>query len=225
MVNGKKYVGLSNEISRRFMEHKTPKNVKNKNTILAKAFRKYSIDNFRFEILEIVSDEYTLEEREIYWIEKLRPEYNMNKGGKGNTGQIVSDELRQLLKAFGKTQWATKTDLEKQKIINYNLTGPKKGHGVSKETRQKLRNANLGKKQSAETKLKRSKALKKSAIGNQNGNKKILCFENGVLLCEFDSVVLGAKFANIHPSNITCVLKGRQLTAGGYKWKYKLKDK
>ena len=55
---------------RRFMEHKSPKNVTNKTTVLSKSFRKYGVNNFMFEILEEVEDINLLPEKEIYWIEK-----------------------------------------------------------------------------------------------------------------------------------------------------------
>ena len=38
---------MSNDIERRWVEHKSPKSIK-KTTVLARAFRKYGIDNFFF---------------------------------------------------------------------------------------------------------------------------------------------------------------------------------
>jgi len=218
-INGKKYVGMSNKIDRRFMEHKTPKNINNKTTVLCKAFRKYKIENFRFEILEIVDSIDLLDEREVFWIKELKPEYNMNEGGNGNSGHQVSEETRQILRVAGKLQWASKTDAEKQKIIK-NLSGPIFGRKVKDETKLKLRLANLGKKQSAETKSKRSAKLKIAAIGNQNGNKAVKSFKDGVFLKEYLSAKKAADEIGIHPSNITKCLKSDQKSAGGFTWKF-----
>lgn len=218
-INGKKYVGLSNNINRRFMEHKTPKNVKDKTTVLARAFRKYFIENFDFEILEIVESVEELEEREIFWIEKLNPEYNMNEGGGGNRGYELSEEVKNHLSILGKLQWASKTDLEKQKTIK-RLTAPRKRKPRSEETKKKLREANKGKKMSQETKDKISKANKIAAIGNKNGNKPVIAYSDNENII-FESTKKAADHFGVNPSCITGVLKGRRKTCRGYKWKYK----
>lgn len=218
-INGNQYVGLSNNIDRRFMEHKSPKNIANKKTTLAKAFRKYNIDNFSFEILEIVNSINDLAEKEIYWIKKLKPKYNMNFGGLGNKGHKLSDETKSILRLCGKLQWENKTDEEKEKII-CNFKKPAFGRKLSLETKLKLRIANLGKKQSEKSKNKRSKKNKISLLGNNNGNKKVICFRNNRLIDTFNSIKDAADFYNIHPSNITKVLKGVQKSAAGCFWKY-----
>lgn len=220
ITNGKKYVGCSNNINRRFMEHKSPKNIANKPNILYRAFRKYSIDNFTFQIIEFVNDVKDLPIREKFWINKLNPEYNMNDGGLGNAGLKLNSDTIELLKLSGKLQWMSLSDDEKNSIIVNNLTGPKKGHIVSNETREKLRNANLGKKISDKTKQKISISNQISMIGNKNGNKIVCNYYNGKMINSFFSIIEAANFYNIHPSNITSVLKGRQKTAAGFKWEY-----
>lgn len=219
-VNGNRYVGMSNNIKRRFMEHKSPKNVTNKTTVLSRSFRKYGVDNFTFEILEIVEDIELLPEREIYWIEKLSPEYNMNSGGVGNKDLVISEEVRNVLKVAGKIFWEKLPDDKKQSIIKNNLKGPRIGHPVDIETRVKLRSANLGKIHSLETKTKIGVKNKSSMKGNSNGNKKVCMIKDGVVLMEFSSIIEAAKHVSINPSGITCVLKNRQKTAGGCSWKY-----
>jgi group I intron endonuclease len=217
-INGKKYVGLSNNINRRFAEHKC--SLKNKTTVLSKAFRKYSIENFEFEILEIVEDVKNLSDREIFWINKINPEYNMNEGGVGNKGYIVSNELKNHLRILGKIQWQSKTDIEKQEIIVKNLKGPAFNRIVSEETKQKLRLANIGKKQSQETKSKISSKNKVSMIGNKSGNKPVIAYNDNEEI-EFESGKIAADSFGVNPTCITGVLKGRRLTSCGYKWKYK----
>ena len=96
-INGNRYIGLSSDINRRFTEHKTPKNIRNKNTVLSRAFRKYGIENFEFEIVEELDNDNDLPIREIFWISKLNPEYNMNDGGLGNRSLFVSKHIREIL--------------------------------------------------------------------------------------------------------------------------------
>lgn len=215
-LNGKQYVGLSNNINRRFSEHKSRKC----KTAISKAFRKYNVENFTFEILEIVDDIKKLPEREIFWIDKLKPKYNMTAGGLGNSGREVKSETIELLKLAGKLQWSRKTDEEKNKIINNNLKGPTKGRKLSLETKLKLRNINLGKKQSLETIEKRASKIKISQIGNKNGNKSVICYKENSEIKIYESIVAAAAELKIHPSNITKVLKGKQKTAAGFFWKY-----
>ena len=54
-INGRQYVGASNNIKRRHSEHISPKR-RNIPFAIYKAFNKYGIENFKFEVLEIVED-------------------------------------------------------------------------------------------------------------------------------------------------------------------------
>lgn len=81
-VNGKFYIGKTTKpVELRFKAH--IKNHKKQNTHLYHAMRKYGVKQFVIEQLEVVADEYKLNEREKYWIAKLSPEYNMTIGGDG----------------------------------------------------------------------------------------------------------------------------------------------
>ena len=67
LINHNAYIGLSINIEKRWQEHKErSQNISNKeyNKVLYKAFRKYGIDNFKFEILEECKSE-ELKEKEI----------------------------------------------------------------------------------------------------------------------------------------------------------------
>ena len=72
-INQHSYVGLSKNISTRWRHHvNESQNLKSKEyqKTLYRAFRKYGIENFSFEIIEYCSED-KLAEREIYWINKL----------------------------------------------------------------------------------------------------------------------------------------------------------
>ena len=77
-INGKIYIGQSNDIKRRFLEHtyrdKLPIDI---------AIKKYGKENFSFEILEECPTE-QLNEKETYWIKELKAlkyGYNCTIGG------------------------------------------------------------------------------------------------------------------------------------------------
>jgi len=88
------------------------------------------------------------------------------------------------------------------------------GYKASEETRRKLRESHLGKRQSEETRKKMSEAAKGL---NHWGVKKVVCVETGEV---FDYIKLAAKKYNISYSNIVQVCKGKRKTAGGLHFEY-----
>ena len=86
-INGKQYVGKTMlTIEKRWQEHcKDSKRRKIEKRPLYSAMRKYGIENFKIEEIEECSD-VIVNEREIYWIEKLQTfknGYNVTIGGDG----------------------------------------------------------------------------------------------------------------------------------------------
>ena len=72
-INGKSYIGSTNNLERRKREHFANSINDNSNKYyypLYCAFRKYGIDNFEFLVLEEVEDKDLLLERESYLIQK-----------------------------------------------------------------------------------------------------------------------------------------------------------
>lgn len=183
--------------------------------------KKYGKDAFLYEVLEECSIE-ELDEREKFYIEKLSPEYNILSGGGGRGGHLP-EYIKETLRQHGKQQWKEKSDEEKKKIIQNNLLcGGKVGHPVSKETRQKLRDHNLGKKQSKETIEKRKATfirLKENGYvqTNRNHRKPIVCTDTGTI---YEGTVIASMLLGIEASSITAVLKGRQKSTHGYHFKY-----
>ena len=68
LINNKKYIGLSRDIKRRWLEHRSElcRGV-HINAYLQKAWEKYGEESFSFYIIELCSEEY-LDERECYYI-------------------------------------------------------------------------------------------------------------------------------------------------------------
>lgn len=82
-INGKFYVGQSNDIDRRFVEHCSPSRYKQSNIPVDWAIHKYGKENFSLIILQECSIE-ELNELETYWIDKtnaIEEGYNCNRGG------------------------------------------------------------------------------------------------------------------------------------------------
>lgn len=97
-INNKEYIGLSNNIRRRWNEHKdAPKHPRKDYHFkipLYQAIRKYGIDNFEISIIEECPIE-KLKEREVYWIEKRKTYdegYNATRGGDLPEGHVLKGE-------------------------------------------------------------------------------------------------------------------------------------
>lgn len=88
-LNNHSYIGLSTKLEERWKYHQNPYNQKREsNKTLYKAFAKYGIENFTFEILEECSIQ-ELGEKEKYYIAKYDTYYNgynMTSGGEDNVG-------------------------------------------------------------------------------------------------------------------------------------------
>lgn len=218
LVNGKTYIGQSIDIKRRFYEHRCISH--ESNIHLRRALEKYGKDNFKYEVLE-KCDVSELDEKEIYYISTLKPEYNVSNGGQSSL-KTYPEEVKKVISQKAKAQWERMTDEEKKYRVEHNLKGPQKGHLVSAETRKKLRDKNLGKKQSAETINKRKQTIiekKKNGYVQTNAGhrKKIVCVETREI---FDSVKEAGERLNVNPSNISNVLKGRQKSVKGHRFEY-----
>jgi len=113
-INGKSYVGQTNNIDRRRKEHKSSAFNPNDSTydsLFHKKIREYELDNFIFEILEnIQGDDIEIsDEREKFWIKEKKSHvsengYNLTRGGqsRGDKGLLLSreqiKEIKQLIK-------------------------------------------------------------------------------------------------------------------------------
>lgn len=106
-VTGDFYIGKTiHSIKRRFIGHKAHAN-KGSRYYIHNAMRYYGHDNFSIEIIETVDTQKCLNEREIYWIEKLQPKYNCHEGGQGGSKKgrpdIIGESRENWLKSWNRT--------------------------------------------------------------------------------------------------------------------------
>lgn len=89
-INNKVYIGQTVNLSERFRSHRESafrKHGRDYNKPLYKAFRKYGIENFTFEVIDSAENIDELNEKEIYWIDfydcliDSGKGYNLEKGG------------------------------------------------------------------------------------------------------------------------------------------------
>lgn len=69
----------------------------------------------------------------------------------------------------------------------------------------------------------RGKKVSKALTGRKNywSFKPVLCYsKDGRLICRYESIAAASKALNIFGTLISACCKGKQHTAGGYKWKH-----
>lgn len=98
LINQHSYIGQSVQIEKRWLRHQKDafnKTSKGYNYPLYQAIRKYGLEYFNFEIIELC-DQAQLNEREIYWIayyETYTNGYNQTLGGQNPTYRKITPEL------------------------------------------------------------------------------------------------------------------------------------
>ena len=137
LINNKIYIGQSTDIKSRWIAEKTKAFNDNSNiydTVLSRAFRKYGLNNFKFEILEECKVE-ELDEKEkyyIYYYNSLVPfGYNVAQGGKNNSSHPVKLTYDIVLNIVKDLQESSLTQLEigkKYSISKDSVTDINLGH-------------------------------------------------------------------------------------------------
>ena len=110
IINNKVYIGITKQIIKRIGNHiyyfKNPNS--SNNTYLHKALRKYGLESFTIEIIEICDTLEILNNREIYWIKyyntiNSKNGYNLDSGGnvkKPNEQNIISRQINAKTKSI-----------------------------------------------------------------------------------------------------------------------------
>ena len=89
LINGKIYVGQDSKNNPRYL---------GSGAIIKRAIKKYGVENFKKEIIEVCHSKNEMDEKEKYWIKKLKTienGYNISEGGNGCLGCKQSDETKQ----------------------------------------------------------------------------------------------------------------------------------
>jgi len=119
--------------------------------ILYKALLRYRYATFRLEILEYCNEE-ELIEREQFYIDKYKPEYNILKVAGSSYGFRHSEASKELLSQLAKARrFSTETLLKmKERTIlgevKLRISVALKGRGVSQKTRKLMSVAASGRK-------------------------------------------------------------------------------
>lgn len=142
-VTGDRYVGSSRDVNRRYLEHRRPSRWDTySNNPLYQDMQKYGLENFRFQILAPVMEEY-LKQVEQEFIEMLNPTYNqvnaygidIEKDKAANRRYNQSDKRKEASKRWRQSEKGKEYEKEYGKM--YRQT--EKGKASAKARQEKYR--------------------------------------------------------------------------------------
>lgn len=198
-INYKTYVGSSINLTVRMYKYYSLKQLENSKSAIYKALLKYGYSNFRLEILEYCEIKYLIS-REQYFIDTLKPEYNLAKRAGSTLGYKFSEETLEILR--NKRKYILEISDETRKKLSKSATG----RILTPEEREKISNWHKGKIVSDETKRKISEARTKLS-GVPVVAKNIITNE----ILEFDNLTLAASNLKVSRTSIKKALDTKNL--------------
>lgn len=115
LKNGDCYIGSSKDIGKRWKKHISlyNKNGRCYNYLIYKAFRKYGINNFKFEVLEECEEGFLIKQEQYYY-EMLNPKYNLIQPMEN---PMENPEVRRRQKIRCKEFWDSRSEASKQQCF------------------------------------------------------------------------------------------------------------
>lgn len=210
-LNGKCYIGQSLDIEQRWSKHLSTFKRKNcPNYKIYRAFAKYGLENFTFEILEECMPE-ELDHQEVYWINffnSFEDGYNMSLGGKACNGTNDKKVYQYSLSGHLIKEYKSAHEAARQNNIQFTnickvCRGERKtagGFGWSYEKHEQIQ------------------PIKTKRLGDGT----VLQFtKDGQFVAEYSTATEACRVTGINNRTIGSVCKGKGKTAGGFVWKYK----
>jgi len=224
IVNGKQYIGSSINVYKRKNRHFSElKNQKHKNIKLQRSYDKHGKDNFMFYVIEFVDTKEKLIEKEQFYINTLKPEYNINLIANSSLGVKRSEETK-----------------EKVRQANLGLKHPDWRNKIKSEAQGGDKHWTKTKKFSEESKNKMSEAQKKlyengyiSPLKNIKKTKEqidthIIAISKSVLQYDLEGNFIKewlnsveTKIEGFVPSCVSKCCNNKQKTHKKYVWKFK----
>lgn len=222
-INNRIYIGSAFNLNGRKSEHfSTLRKNKHRNSKLQNSYNKYGDENFLFEIIERC-DKSILLEREQYYIDTLKPFFNICKIAGNTAGRKVSDSAKLKMSI-------AKKGIPHDPDVVRNRSAKLKGRVYSEESINNMRSGI--KNMSEDAKLER---IKKLVIRANNRSRESL--ENiatgrckpvnqldmdGVLIKKWSSGQEAGRVLKINKSAISacCRRIPEYKSASGYKWEF-----
>lgn len=208
-TNGKCYIGQSKDIEARWAKHLSVYK-SSSDWELYRAFKKYGISAFKFEIIEECSIE-ALNEREIYWIaqyDSFNNGYNMTLGGEACNGTNDKAVYQYDLSGRFIKEYKSAHDAARENNIQFT--------NICKVCRDERKTA--GGFGWSYVKTENIESIKTKRLGD---GTVLQLTKEGEFVAEYSSAKEAKRQTGIDDTTIGLVCKGRGKTAGGFVWKYK----
>jgi group I intron endonuclease len=185
-ANGKLYIGSSKDMNARWRNHKSELNrKKHTNSYLQHSWDKYGESSFSFEYLEeCIATREILIEREQYYLDSLRPEYNLAKKAENCLGVKHSISTRQKMSEAAKRRQRNPCSEETKAAISQANRGQKRtdeqkeriakslrGRSISDDHKSKISTTLKGRMFSEETRAKISESKKGKSLSEDHRKK------------------------------------------------------
>lgn len=174
--NGLKYIGATIDINRRWWQHiNSLRKNRHRSIYLQDDYNLYGEKSFRFDIIEKVSDNDILTEREQFWYDYYKPHkrengYNVNPNAKDWTGRKhFQQTIDKIKKAKENISEETRRKISAAAMGRVSAF---KGHKHTDETKAIFRMKKLGTKHTDDVRKKMSIDRKGLNRGSKNGQSK-----------------------------------------------------
>lgn len=239
LITGKIYIGSSTSLYRRFRNYFSLEYIKNVrgSSLICKALLKYGFYNFSLDILEYCESS-DLIKREQYYIDLLKPEYNILKVAGSNFGykhrkdtilkmknRVHSEKSKAKIRATAnnriiteetKAKWRVAARLRRgvKRGIEFSINLSKVRRGIKYKSHIKY-SKNINKNMKYETKLKLSSRV-------QGVNVRIFDRSNNFIK-EFTSMTSAAKYIGVDRKTISKIFE-TGVSYDDFIYKFEIKD-
>jgi group I intron endonuclease len=221
LVTGVSYVGSSVNLTRRLRDYFSVKFIEKEilknNSIIYRALLKYGYNNFSLDILEYCNKEFLIA-REQYYIDQLKPEYNICLKAGSSLGRVTREETRSKLRNVWLNRLFSKS--KDSTLIEFFINSIE-----DKLNKSKLKIIKLDKE------LKKIKLLKESKVSfltrmkilasTKTSQRVLITDINKGITTKYPSARRAAEAINVSNSTIMNKLNGKNTKP--YKGKYIIK--
>jgi len=208
LITGKSYIGSSKSLSKRFTNYYSlnfiKKKVETESSIIYNSILKYGYNNFSLDILEYCESNLLLK-REQYYLDILKPEYNILKIAGSNLGFKLTEETKLKISI-------SKIGLKHDIPFSINLSKAKRG---KKHNKPRITNNTTPRVMTVESRLKLSK--------NARGVCVKIFDKNNNFINQFPNLKTAAEYLGVDSSTLGNIYK-TGISYDDYIYKFEAKD-
>lgn len=219
-INGKKYVGQSIDIYRRWYQHEREYH----NTLINLAIKKYGISNFEFEIIEIVEDRSKLIDSEQHWISYYNTLSTNHRGynviHKDVIAKLYSTQIIQVNAVDMQTVNEFVSISEAARILGVNKSNISRSVKYLWKTKIEESFFYFIDTQNYEDSIAKIKQGISYQAPKPEKNTSLIfqATEYGEILKTYKNLTEASRHSKVNPASISRVINGKQKLAGGYSW-------